>query len=108
MAGESAGWEVAREPGRAKDNSPSIYRWVRRAAGSKSRQGRKKARRLPGDFFRPSGASIGLLGAYPSDESLGYCRSSLTGLAKGLHSERINTYAQAVIRTVPTVGRQRV
>ena len=61
----------------------------------------------------------GIVGRCPSDKSQGYFRSSLTGLFNGvvwelafgswvlLQPERINAYAQAVIRTLPADEHQR-
>lgn len=53
------------QPGRAKENSPAIHRWVFRAAGSKSRQGRKN-RFVAHRFFRPSGAWVAVVPLVPA------------------------------------------
>jgi hypothetical protein len=43
------------QPGRAKENSPPIYRWAS-VKRHKSRKGRKNITMLTAGFFRPSGA----------------------------------------------------
>ncbi len=41
------------QPGRAKDNSPTIYRWVSRGKGDKSRPGRKNSLGFAGRSLSP-------------------------------------------------------
>jgi len=52
------------QPGRAKENSPPIHRWVSREY-HKSRQGRQNTRESPDALFRPSGA-FGLSARHPA------------------------------------------
>src|ERR1051325_7317443 len=52
------------QPGRAKENSPPIHRWVRAGMGDKSRQGRQSS-------FVPDGTCLASPFA-PTDESVGY------------------------------------
>ena len=55
------------QPGRAKENSPPIHRWVRTGWRGKSRQGRKNSA-VPDGTCPPSPP-------LPTDESVGYFRS---------------------------------
>src|SRR5437763_12721061 len=45
-----------RQPGRAKENSPPIHRWVLARKPDESRQGRQSRVFASNIFFRPSGA----------------------------------------------------
>lgn len=74
-------WNVGSPPARrAAENSPAIHRWAGAAVVVKSREGRQKlTQKTPATaFFRPAG-TCSSTADNPSDESLGYFQTSLTG-----------------------------
>jgi len=62
--------------GRAEGISPVIYRWGRRWTRERVPGGTEER------FFRPL-TGLGRLGRFPSDETVGYFRVSLTGQGRG-------------------------
>lgn len=78
-------------PAGTLENSPAIHRWGMARKQNESRQGRKKSSCPSEAFFRPSGA-CSLLPSQPTVETVGYYRSSLTGLvnARDLRKPRSN------------------
>src|SRR5436190_15912055 len=70
-------------PAGTPENSPAIHRWGIASKRNESRQGRKRIAASPNAFFRPSGAWASLH-PQPTVETVGYYRSSLTGLGFGI------------------------
>jgi hypothetical protein len=65
------------QPGRAKDNSPAIYRWVSGREENESRQGRKEHTRVATQFLSPLWGFWPLRTSLPSVETVGFYRTSL-------------------------------
>ena len=80
-------------PGGTRENSPAIYRWVTRRIWNKSRQGREKSPFSRHVFFRPYRAPASLR-PRPTVETVGYSRSSLTGLR----------YSSPSVKSVSSIG----
>jgi hypothetical protein len=84
---------------RAKENSPAIHRWDTIAKG-KVPQGRQEyftRRRGSKDGFLSSLRDFLRLGRLPSDESLGYFRSSLRDLDKARHQGFFDSICLATV-----------
>jgi len=106
---------------RATENSPAFQRWDSGARGEQVPSGTKERSYIPPVSLSPLRGLGGFVDRCPSDESLGYFRSSLTGLCPsgrtlqgaaptGAHlpaGRQVNAYAQAVIRTLPADEHQR-
>ncbi len=62
---------------RAKDNSPAIHRWIKRARNKTSPVGTKERRRLGIGLLSPLRGLTLFWTLVPTVETVGYCRSSL-------------------------------
>src|SRR6266536_4419175 len=93
-------------PAGTLENSPAIHRWVVARIQNQSRQGRKNAPVEPDLFFRPAGA-LAIFHPQPTVETVGYFRSSLSGLWDPCSSVINLTPTTAFSRLEDTVHRTR-